>query len=43
MQDKLDALRSQLEQVIVGQSALIQRLIVTLLASGHVHWRGIRG
>ncbi len=42
-QSKLDALRSQLEQVIVGQSALIDRLIVTLLAGGHVLLEGPPG
>ena len=34
--DNLNALHSQLERVIVGQSALIERLIITVLAGGHV-------
>ena len=39
----LDALRNQLERVIVGQSALIERLIVTVLAGGHVLLEGPPG
>ena len=39
----LDALRNQLEKVIVGQSALIERLIVTVLAGGHVLLEGPPG
>jgi len=43
MQENLDALRNQLEKVIVGQSALIERLIVTVLAGGHVLLEGPPG
>ncbi len=39
----LEALRSQLEAVIVGQHALIERLIISLLAGGHVLLEGPPG
>src|SRR4051794_32744071 len=39
----LVALRSRLESAIVGQSALIERLIVALLANGHVLIEGVPG
>lgn len=39
----IDALRARIESSIVGQSALIDRLIVGLLASGHVLIEGVPG
>jgi len=40
---RLDTLRQQLEKVIVGQHTLIDRLIITLLAGGHVLLEGPPG
>ena len=40
---KIDALRSELHKVIVGQEALLERLIVALLADGHVLLEGVPG
>ncbi|MGD8240354.1 MAG: AAA family ATPase [Armatimonadota bacterium] len=38
-----DAIRSEIEKVIVGQEELIERLLVALLADGHVLLEGVPG
>ncbi len=40
---KFDSLRSELHKVIVGQEALLERLLVALLADGHVLLEGVPG
>jgi len=41
--DTLNRLRSEIENVIVGQSALIDRLLVAILCNGHVLIEGVPG
>ena len=40
---KFESLRSELHKVIVGQEALLERLLVALLADGHVLLEGVPG
>ena len=42
-QPRLDALRAEMAKNIVGQAALIERLLVGLLANGHVLLEGVPG
>ena len=42
-QEKIQALRTHLESVMVGQSVLIERLMIALLAGGHVLVEGLPG
>src|SRR6185369_2702190 len=39
----IEAVRHELGQVIVGQTALVERLLVALLAGGHVLLEGVPG
>jgi MoxR-like ATPase len=43
VKDAYDALRSEIAKVIVGQDAIIEQLIVTLLARGHCLLVGVPG
>lgn len=43
MKSQFDALRAHLEQTIVGQSALIDRLLIGILADGHLLLEGLPG
>ncbi|MEJ1377843.1 MAG: MoxR family ATPase, partial [Candidatus Sedimenticola sp. (ex Thyasira tokunagai)] len=42
-QDSIDQLKSHIEQLIIGQEALVDRLLVTLLADGHLLVEGAPG
>ena len=39
----IEALKTEIEKVIVGQKYLIERLLVGLLANGHVLIEGVPG
>ncbi len=39
----MDAVRDQVEQVIVGQAAVIEEILIALLAGGHVLLEGVPG
>ena len=41
--DKIQQLRSEIGQVMVGQESMITRLLVGLLAGGHVLLEGVPG
>jgi MoxR-like ATPase len=43
MTNQFDALRGHLEQTIVGQRALLERLLISLLADGHLLVEGLPG
>ena len=43
LHDAFCALRTQLSETIVGQSALIERLLIALLADGHLLVEGAPG
>lgn len=43
LQQKMDAIRAELQKVIVGQDKLIDYLLVALLANGHVLLEGVPG
>lgn len=43
LQQKMDAVRAELQKVIVGQDQLIDYLLVALLANGHVLLEGVPG
>ena len=43
LQQKMDAVRAELQKVIVGQDKLIDYLLVALLANGHVLLEGVPG
>ncbi len=43
MTNQFDALRRHLEQAIVGQHALLERLLISLLADGHLLVEGLPG
>ncbi|MES9898117.1 MAG: MoxR family ATPase [Sedimenticola sp.] len=42
-QDSIDQLKSHIEQLIIGQEALVDRLLVALLADGHLLVEGAPG
>jgi hypothetical protein len=35
----VQVLKAEISKVIVGQTAMIDRLLIALLANGHVFWR----
>ena len=43
LQQKMDAVRAEVQKVIVGQDKLIDYLLVALLANGHVLLEGVPG
>ena len=43
VRERLDLARAEVGKVLVGQDALLQRLLLALLADGHVLLEGVPG
>jgi MoxR-like ATPase len=43
LQEKVDAIKSEMAKVIIGQDQMIELMIVALLADGHILLEGVPG